>query len=145
MNNRDLWLDVERESGETLIRLTAADRVAAGIERRRMCGTPLSLLSHRAFEVTALRCAADGPDCYGSLVVVRGCFEILTVSLHTILEGTETLTDERYDHRLPGRWPARGSWPTRLFNPPRQNLSFQFDHADPCTVTVAWRHFGGPL
>ena len=142
----DLWLDADRDSGETVIRLTAEDVCAAHEQRllqgggtsAHVYGSPISLLSHRAFEVTALRCGAQNRDTIGSLTVIRGCFNVLTVNLQILLDGTE----ETYAPRLPWRWPAKGPWPTRLFNPARQNLSFLFDHAEPCEVTVFWRHIG---
>jgi hypothetical protein len=38
--------------------------------------------------------------------------------------------------------PARGVWPTRLFNPPRQNLSFYFEgNLRPVAIEVHWVHW----
>lgn len=144
---RDLWLDADRESGETRIVLTA-EHIRAAHEHRLLhgggrpaqaYGSPISLLSHRAFEVTALGYESEAQDMMGSLTVIRGCFENLTVSFAVLREGAET-------PGVPPRWPLRGPWPTRLFNPPRQNLSFRFDGSvEPGTVTVHWRHIGKPL
>lgn len=133
----DLWLDADRVEGDTLITLDA-ERIREAHEYRLLqgggrppetYGSPISLLSHRAFDVTALSLEAGDPEDSGALTVIRGCFTVLTVPLWTLCE------DRHGRNREP--------WPTRIFNPPRQNLSFRFDYRHhPCSVRVYWRHRG---
>jgi len=138
-NPLDRWLDADREKGVEVARVTAEAIEEAKQYRRGTWDAPvyvLNLLSQRCFEVVALRYVERNQDCYGALVVIRGCFHVLRVPLAMLEEGDTA----------PPRFPYRGAWPTRLFNPPRQNLSFAFEgEMAPCAVEIHWRHVGSSL
>lgn len=141
MSSNDLWLDADRETGVTLLRLTEelireAQEYQAMYGRAPAYGVCVgSLLSQRSFAVTSLRYTDRHPDCFASLRVVQGCFTVLEVPL-AILEAGDMDAGPPY--------PYFGRWPTRLLNPPRQNLSFYVGPRGgplvPVAVEIEWRH-----
>lgn len=133
------WLDDRLDGGDTRLVLTA-ERVQEAEENLRLqgAGRPLKILggslsSQRGFVVTGLEYGLE-PDERGriepyrsSVEVVRGCTRQLEVYCSVLMEDA------------PGK-PAR-PWPTRLINPPRQNLDFWLGAVrQPCMLRVHWRH-----
>jgi hypothetical protein len=149
-NPLDQWLDADREDGVTVARLTV-EQICEAEEYRRLNGgaeqpyvVAVNLLAQRAFEVTALRYTERDVRGYVVLRVVRGSFLLLQVPLHVLAEGDER--DDKLSKSWAEGYPHRGAWPTRLFNPMRQNLSFIFEGTlSPCAVEIHWRHVHSAL
>jgi hypothetical protein len=125
------YLDQQCASGEEVVRFCGVEAMTPET------GHP-AVISLRDYHmvVTGLR-IEDGPmgveaQEFGCLHVVRGCCRALSVPCSELLRGTQ--------YGGPWRGDAPSRWPTHIFNPARQTLSFELAYARvPFNLRVFWK------